>query len=113
MQIGHRFLAKPSLVFSAVDVGIDFSVVTLLLQDGEVVEHLRLVLGGTPQQMLEVELDETVGVGIGKETVFVETTFGHLAHKFPQAQVAAAEERFRPIQPLTGHITYWRPRTCW
>ena len=60
MQVRHHFFAEAILILGAVEIGINFRVKTLLLQDREVVQHLCLVLGGATQQMLEVELNEAV-----------------------------------------------------
>jgi hypothetical protein len=103
VQIRNCLFAEAILIFDAIDVGINFSVVTLLLQDCEMVKHLRLVLRGAAQQMLKVELDKPIGIAIGKEAIFVEAAFGNLTHKFANAQISPSEKRFRSIQPLACH----------
>jgi len=45
MDVGHHVLAEAVQVFGAVDIGVDFGIHLLLLQDREVVEHLRSVVG--------------------------------------------------------------------
>jgi len=103
VQVGHALLTEALLVFGAIEIGIDLGVVAVLLQQGEVVQHLRLVLGSAAQQVLEVELDEAVGVGALEELLAVEAALGHLAHKLTHAQVTALEQRLRTFEPLAGH----------
>ena len=103
MQEGHLLFTEALLVFGAVEIGIDLGVVALLLQDREVVQHLVAALGRTAEQMLEVQLDEVIGVGVLKELGAVEAALGHGAHKFTHAQVAIAEQRFSTTEALTVH----------
>jgi len=53
--------------------------------------------------MLEVELDEAVGVAVFEELAAVQAALGHLTHELANAEVAAAEQRLRALQPLAGH----------
>ena len=103
MQVRNNFFAEAVLVFGAIEVGVDFGVETLLLQDREVVQHLGLVLGGPAEQMLEVQFDEAIGVAVLKELGAIEAALGHLTHKLPHAQVAPLEQRFGAFEALAGH----------
>jgi len=68
-----------------------------------VVQHLLLVLGSAAEQVLEVELDEPVGIGALEKLLAIQTALGHLTHKLTHAQIAALEQRLRTLQPLAGH----------
>ena len=103
MNIGNHLFAETILVFGTIQVGIDLGVEALLLQDGEVVQHLSLVLGSPAEQMLKVQLDEAVGIGALKELRLVQPALGHLAHELPHAQVATLEQRLRTLESLRGH----------
>ena len=103
VQERHHLFAEAFLVFGAIEVGIDFGIHALLLQDREVVQHLGLVLGGPAKQMLEVELNEAIGVAVLEELGAIEAAFGHLTHKLPNAQVAPLEQRFGAFEALARH----------
>ncbi len=92
VEIGHTLSTETILILGAVEMGIDLGVVALLLQDGEVVQHLCLVLGRAAQQVLEVELDEAVGIAALEEALAIQTDLGHLTHELAHAQVAALEQ---------------------
>ena len=103
MDVGNHLLPEPLLVLRAVEIGVDLGVVALLLQDGEVMQHFGLVLGSSAEQVLEVELDEAVGVAVFKEFRFVQAALGHLADELAHAQIAPLEEGFGAFEPLAGH----------
>ncbi len=56
------------------------------------VQHLCRILGRVAQQVLEVELDEAVGIAALKEALAIQTALGHLTHELAHAQVAALQE---------------------
>ena len=103
MQVRHAVVAEVGVVFRAVEIGIDLGVVALLLQDREVVQHLRLVLGSAAEQMLVVELDEAVGVAGLEEAGAVLRALGHGAHEFAHVEIAVDEQRFSSFEPLAVH----------
>ena len=103
MQVGNHFLSETILIFGAVDVGVDLCVVAFLLEDGEVLQHFRLVLGSPTQQMLEVQFNETIGIAVFKKLLLVKPTFRHLTHEFTNAEKATFEQGLRTFQALGGH----------
>jgi hypothetical protein len=119
VEVGNLVFSETLLVFGAVDVGIDFGVEALFLQDGEVLAHFSLVLGSAPEKMLEVELDEPVRVGAFEEALAVEAAFGDLADQFAHTQIAATEQGFRALKAIalenvlkTQNLLVNRPNQC-
>jgi len=50
--------------------------------------------------MLEIELDQPVGIAVFEGFLLVDAALGRLAHKLTHAQVATIEQGRLPFQPL-------------
>ena len=100
IQIWHNLLTKTLLILCAVNIGIDFGVITLILEDREMMEHLGFVLGGATQEMLVIQFDKMIWIVLFKEAGTIEVALGDKAHKFPHAQVAIPEQGFGAAKPL-------------
>lgn len=103
MQMGHAVVAEAAGVFGTVDVGIDFGIEALLLQDREVIQHFGLVVRGAAEQMLVVELDAPLRVAVLQKSGALEPAFGHGSYELPHAQMTDAEQRLDSFEAFVLH----------
>ena len=92
MEVRNYFFAEAILIFSTIDIGVNLVVIALLLQEVEMLQHFDFALGRPPQQVLVIQFNKAVGVGVAEEAITVERAFGHLTHELTHAQVAALKQ---------------------